>query len=116
MHTVQQSKNHVIIIFREKKYLLLMDSPYACLTGHSGAMKNKEEPEKATQVTVPHLTDQLAKWKESDPRRKKMDSAIIETIATDHQPFTAVSDVGFQQLMSLPEPHYHLHDEKFRNA
>lgn len=42
-----------------------------------------------------------------------MDKAIIEMIATDNQPFTVISDVGFQQLMRLAEPRYNIKDEKF---
>ena len=32
-----------------------------------------------------------------------MDKAIVVTIATANQPFTAVSDVGFQRLIGLAE-------------
>ena len=42
-----------------------------------------------------------------------MDEAIIEMIATDNQPFTVVSGVGFQRLISLAEPLYRIKDETF---
>lgn len=41
-----------------------------------------------------------------------MDEAIIEMIATDNQPFTVVSDVGFQRLITLAETRYRIKDEK----
>lgn len=45
-------------------------------------------------------------------RPKKMDKAIIKMIAPDKQPFTVVSNVGFQQLITLAEPRYRIKDEK----
>lgn len=44
------------------------------------------------------------------PATGKMDKAIVETIATARQPFTAVSDIGFQRLIGLAE---NLKDDKF---
>lgn len=65
-----------------------------------------------SQATILQLFNKQAKWQDKDPRAKKMDEAIIEMIATDNQPFTVVSDVGFQQLITLAEPRYRIKDEK----
>ncbi|XP_031673379.1 uncharacterized protein LOC116364351 isoform X2 [Oncorhynchus kisutch] len=61
----------------------------------------------------PKWQDKDPKWQDKDPRAKKMDEAIIEMIATDNQPFTVVSDVGFQRLITLAEPLYRIKDETF---
>ncbi|XP_064816522.1 uncharacterized protein LOC135533058 [Oncorhynchus masou masou] len=61
----------------------------------------------------PKWQDKDPKWQDIDPRAKKMDEAIIEMIATDNQPFTLVSDVGFQRLITLAEPLYRIKDETF---
>ncbi|XP_071032078.1 uncharacterized protein [Oncorhynchus clarkii lewisi] len=61
----------------------------------------------------PKWQDKDPKWQDKDPRAKKMDEAIIEMIATDNQPFTVVSGVGFQRLISLAEPLYRIKDETF---
>lgn len=42
-----------------------------------------------------------------------MDRVITEMIATDNQPFTVVSDVGFKRVMATAEPRYKIKDEKF---
>lgn len=64
-------------------------------------------------ATILQLFNKQAKWQDKDPRAKKMDEAIIEMIATDNQPFTVVSDVGFQRLITLAEPRYRIKDENF---
>jgi hypothetical protein len=54
-----------------------------------------------SQATILQLFNKQPKWQDKDPRAKKMDVAIIEMIDTDIQPFTVVSHVGFQRLITL---------------
>lgn len=65
------------------------------------------------QATLTHIFDTQRKWPNSDPRSKAMDTLIAEMIATDNQPFTVVSDVGFKRLLAVAEPRYNLKNEKY---
>ena len=56
------------------------------------------------QPTVIQMFDAQWKWQDSDPRSKQMDTLVIEMIATDNQPYTVVSDVGFRRLLAAAEP------------
>lgn len=47
------------------------------------------------------------------PGQNKWDTLKTEMIATDNQPFTVVSDVGFQRLLAVAEPRYNLKSEKY---
>ncbi|XP_078112300.1 zinc finger BED domain-containing protein 4-like [Sander vitreus] len=59
------------------------------------------------------MFDAQRKWGNSDNRSKKVDLAIVEMIATDNDPFTVVSGVGFKRLVALLEPRYSLKTEKY---
>ena len=67
----------------------------------------------ATQPSVPAMFDAVKQWDNNDPRSKRMDTLIVEMMATDNQPFTIVEDVGFMRIMSYAEPRYKLKKEKF---
>lgn len=64
------------------------------------AVKEKEDaaaavPTNLSQPIVAQLFDSQRKWQNFDQRSKKIDTQILEMIASDNQPFTVVSDVGF---------------------
>lgn len=65
------------------------------------------------QTTLTHIFDTQRKWQNSGPRSKVIDTLITEMIATDNQPFTVVSDVGFQWLLAVTEPRYTLKSKKY---
>nr|XP_039247688.1 zinc finger BED domain-containing protein 4-like [Styela clava] len=65
------------------------------------------------QPTLRDLFDSVKKWGGAEDKSKVMDKLIIEMIATDNQPFTIVSDIGFQRLLNVAEPRYKLKTEKF---
>jgi hypothetical protein len=67
----------------------------------------------STQPTIVQMFDAQKKWGNSDTRSKQADLAIVQMIATDNQPFTVVSGVGFKRLVTLLEPRYSLKTEKF---
>ncbi|XP_045905159.1 zinc finger BED domain-containing protein 4-like [Micropterus dolomieu] len=82
------------------------------------AVKEKEDAAAAasaslSQPTVAQMFDSQRKWQNSDQRSKKIDTQILEMIATDNQPFTVVSDVGFRRLIATLEPRYSLKTEKY---
>jgi len=66
-----------------------------------------------SQPSVSQLFESKTGWKDTDPRSIKIDAAITEMLATDNQPFSVVSDLGFKRLMSLMEPRYRIKSEKF---
>ncbi|XP_071246206.1 uncharacterized protein [Salvelinus alpinus] len=78
---------------------------------NSSQGKCDTDTSQTSQATLLQLFNKQAKWQDKDPRAKKMDEAIIEMIATDNQPFTVVSDVGFQRLITLAEPRYRIKEE-----
>ncbi|KAK7122932.1 hypothetical protein R3I94_019901 [Phoxinus phoxinus] len=82
------------------------------------AVKEKEDAAAAasanlSQPTIAQMFDSQRKWQNSDQRSKKIDTQILEMIATDNQPFTVVSDVGFRRLIATLEPRYSLKTEKY---
>ena len=88
---------------------------------YNEAHKEKEKDDGASASTAAGLTqpnlvqmfDAQRKWSNSDTRSKQADLAIVQMIATDNQPFSVVSDVGFKRLVTLLEPRYSLKTEKF---
>uniref|UniRef100_A0A3P8RUH3 BED-type domain-containing protein n=1 Tax=Amphiprion percula TaxID=161767 RepID=A0A3P8RUH3_AMPPE len=83
--------------------------------------QKKREVESAThtdvatssQPTILSMFDKQRKWTNSENRSRLMDKLILEMIATDNQPFSMVSDVGFKRLMAAAEPRYSLKSEKY---
>ncbi|XP_073689317.1 zinc finger BED domain-containing protein 4-like [Garra rufa] len=65
-----------------------------------------------SQPTLTEMFDAQRKWQNSDPRSKKLDTLVTEMIATDNQPFTFVSGIGFRRLVAAMEPRYNLKTEK----
>ena len=86
------------------------------LQAYKDAQKEKEEAAASTanvsQPTVMDMFDAQRKWQNSDPRSKKLDTLVTEMIATDNQPFSFVSGIGFQRLVAAMEPRYKLKTEK----
>lgn len=75
-----------------------------------GEKKDTNDP---SQPSVSQLFETKTGWKDTDPRSIKIDAAITEMIATDNQPFSVVSDLGFKRLVSLMKPRYRIKNEKF---
>ncbi|XP_060786487.1 zinc finger BED domain-containing protein 4-like [Neoarius graeffei] len=65
------------------------------------------------QPTVVNMFQIQRKWANSDDKSKQIDKLITEMIITDNQPFTVVSDVGFQHVVPGLNPRYALKSEKF---
>lgn len=86
------------------------------LQAYKDAQKEKEEAAASTpnvsQPTLTEMFDAQRKWQNSDLRSKKLDTLILEMIATDNQPFTFVSGIGFRRLVAAMESRYNLKTEK----
>ena len=68
---------------------------------------------KLQQTTLPQVLDKITKWKPEDPRSRKIDTLMMEMIATDLQPYNMVEGVGFKRLVAGLEPRYSMKTEKF---
>lgn len=103
---------------RESQVQYLQWSHLRChhLQAYKDAQKEKEEAAASTpnvsQPTLTEMFDAQRKWQNSDLRSKKLDTLILEMIATDNQPFTFVSGIGFRRLVAAMESRYNLKTEK----
>ncbi|XP_049447489.1 zinc finger BED domain-containing protein 4-like [Epinephelus fuscoguttatus] len=79
------------------------------LEAYSEAVKERDERGAAASSTQPTVVQMSTRY----TRSKKVDLAIVEMIATDNQPFTVVSGVGFKRLVALLEPRYSLKTDKY---
>ena len=74
-------------------------------------MESQKAP--SHQPTVADPFQRQKQWANSDEKSKQIDKLIAEMIITDNQPFSVVSDVGFQRLVAALNPRYALKSEKF---
>ena len=74
-------------------------------------MESQKAP--SHQPTVADLFQRQKQWANSDEKSKQINKLIAEMIITDNQPFSVVSDVGFQRLVAALNPRYALKSEKF---
>ncbi|CAL1528105.1 unnamed protein product, partial [Lymnaea stagnalis] len=65
---------------------------------------------KLKQPTFFSFIDGKKSFNMNDPRQIKITRLIGEMIALDVQPFSMVTDTGFNQLMNFLEPRYHMPD------
>ena len=52
-------------------------------------------------------------WDSNDQRAKLIDVKISEVIARDCQPYSVVEDAGFNALVHVLEPRYHIPSHKY---
>ena len=74
-------------------------------------MESQKAP--SHQPTVADPFQRQKQWANSHEKSKQIDKLIAEMIITDNQPFSVVSDVGFQRLVAALNPRYALKSEKF---
>ena len=73
--------------------------------------RRKEKPKKAKgvvlkQETLKSMVEKCRAYSANNSRAKTITYRVAEMICTDLQPFSIVSDVGFEHLLAELEPRY----------
>lgn len=65
------------------------------------------------QPTIKEAVDRRIKFQPNDYRAQKITNLIGEMICLDIQPFSVVSDIGFQRVINYLEPRYNIPSRKY---
>ncbi|KAJ8930276.1 hypothetical protein NQ314_016943, partial [Rhamnusium bicolor] len=68
---------------------------------------------KPNQRLITNFIKKTKTWDITDARSIEIHKAIAEMIALDNQPYTLVTDRGFNRLMETLQPHYKIPSRKY---
>ena len=65
------------------------------------------------QLTIEEVNDRTQQWGIHDSHSEHVHRKLGKMIAVDCQPYSIVEDIGFNRLVRILEPRYHLPSRKF---